>query len=328
MTVDNDGWDQKQLQLGASFLQSMEWAEFQKTQSSNYHLLEANGWSCLAIEKSNRFGKYLFAPLGPTLESASHLKACLDQLSELAKSTGADWLKIEPVAAGQSSLLVEQLRSLGAMPAIRNTEPALTRVLDLTPPVEEILAGVSQSTRSFIRKNQREAFLNFRTSTDPADVTIFVKMLETVAARKRVGFFSESYFSQQAKVLMPKGLMRLELALEANQPVAAAIIHDFGSNGSYTYAASLPEGRDTNASALLLWRAIVSAKDRGIRQFDLFGIAPDNAPSTHPWHSFSTFKKKFGGSVIERAGTWDIPLSQKYKLYRAAQKLHRRIKRH
>jgi lipid II:glycine glycyltransferase (peptidoglycan interpeptide bridge formation enzyme) len=327
MSVNQDEWDQNQLRLGASFLQSSKWAEFQESVGFKPHFLSGPGWSCLALEKTNRFGKYLFAPLGPTLQSVASFDDCLDQLVQLAKSIGADWLKLEPVSAEDLGALTHKLQARGAVRAAHDVEPALTRYLDLEPSLEAILGGVSQSTRSLIRKNQRENFLSFQTSTNPADMPVFVRMLETVATRKRVGFFSEAYFAQQAKNLMPAGLMRLELALDGKQPVAATVIHDFGTAGSYTYAASLPQARQTSASALLLWQAIANAKARGITIFDLFGIAPDDAPHSHPWHSFSTFKKKFGGRVVERAGTWDMPISNKYRLYRAAQRLQRGLKR-
>ena len=327
MAVNEAEWDQNQRRRGAHFLQSLEWAKFQQSQGSSYRLVEARGWSCLLLKRQNRFGEYLFAPYGPTIDSPAQLDDCLSRLRQIAKEVSAGWLKIEPMIGGSSLNPIHELRACGAVRAVRDVEPSLTRILDLSPPVDEILAGVSQSTRSFIRKNQRENFLTFKTSTAPSDMPAFAGLLDTVASRKGVSFFSADYFTKQAEVLMPAKMMFLELAYSGQQLVGGAVMHDFGPAGSYTYAASLPEASKLSVSALLLWQAIVNAKARGIKQLDLYGTAPEDAPASHPWYGFSSYKKKFGGQIIEHAGTWDIPMAKKYKVYRTAQSLNRRFKR-
>lgn len=327
MPNNEDQWDANQLKNGASFLQSLEWGKFQQTLGHPYHLLAGAGWSCLLLEKSNPFGKYLFAPHGPTLEHPDSLADCLEALISLAKQTGAAWLKIEPATDNNLPALLDRLSSLGAKRAIHDVQPRLTRFVDVSPNEEEVLANISQSTRSVIRKNQRDGVISFNTSTDPADMAEFSRILDTVSDRKSVSFFNKTYFTRQAEILMPANMMHLELAFHGTKLMAGAVIHDFGSTSYYTYAASLPEARPYSVSALLLWQAFVNAKARGTSQFDLFGVVPDDAPSSHPWHGFSTFKKKFGGVLVDKAGTWDIALGKKYTLYRAAQKARYSAKR-
>ena len=152
-------------------------------------------------------------------------------------------------------------------------------------------------------------------------------MLASVSKRNRVYFFPDEYFKKQAKLLMPAGVMHIELAFQDSKPIAASIIHDYGQLANYTYAASFPEARKTSASALLLWQALLNAKTRGIKKFDLHGLAPDNAPHTHPWYGFTSFKKKFGGQTVEHAGTWDIPLTSRYRLYRVSVKARAAVRK-
>ena len=328
MNSEPKQWDKQQVKRRASFLQSGPWAAFQQTVGSRPHYLTDDGWSCLLLERSTPLGKYLFAPYGPTLDSAGALDGALKQLRAYGRQAGLDWLCLEPMlTTGASGSPGTSLPKLGALPAAHNREPDLTRIINLKPPAGDILASISQSTRSFIRKNQRENFLSFKTSTEPADITIFTHMLAKVTDRKGVSFFSDDYFKKQAKALMPVGMMFLELALDNGQPVASALFHDFGKTSSYTFAASLPEARSTSASALLLWQAMLNAKQRGMEEMDLYGSAPESAPSSHPWYGFSSFKSKFGGEIVEYSGTWDIPLTGKYKLYRSAQKARRLFKR-
>ena len=324
-----ENWDKSQLALGASFLQSSFWADFQKALGKNCYFSTGDGWSCLLIERHTSMGKYLFAPYGPTLRDTSVLGECLDSLKALGKNLGATWLRIEPIAAGKHAEQLKQaLPPAGATPAVHYVDPPTTRVVDLSPSRDELLASISQSTRSLIRKNEREHSLAFSSSTNPADISEFSSMVAAVTDRKDVNFFSADYYKTQAEILMPRGAMHLELAIDQGKPVAGTVIHDYGTTSTYTYGASLPEARSTSASALLLWSAMVNAQQRGIKKLDLFGVAPENATPNHPWYGFSTFKKKFGGEVVERAGTWDIPLNKQYHVYRLANKARFSLRRH
>lgn len=321
-------WDDKQQRRGATFFQSSKWAEFQRSQSLGCELLEGTGWSCLVIIKRNRFGKYLFAPYGPTLRSPDHIADSIISLTKLARELNADWIKLEPMLEnGDMADITMFLKKHGAVRAVHDNEPAMTRVLDLSIKPEALLASVSQSTRSLIRKNKREGTLRFKTSVTPADMAGFAAMLDTVADRKGIGFFPAKYYIKQAEILMPAKMMYLEQAFFGNKLVGGAVMHDYGQVGSYTYAASLPDARNLSVSALLLWQAIANARSRGIKTMDLYGTAPEGALPSHPWYGFSTYKKKFGGRIVELSGTWDIPLTSKYRIYRSAQTVYRKIRR-
>jgi lipid II:glycine glycyltransferase (peptidoglycan interpeptide bridge formation enzyme) len=327
MDIDTAAWDKNQKVAGASFLQSSGWGQFQDAMGNKTHYLFEENWSCLLIEKKTPLGNYLFGPYGPTLKNEHSLPDAIAAMKKYARQAGFDWLTLEPFSQyAETSIIRDATKQSNARPSDHNREPDLTRILDLKPSEDEMLASISQSTRSFIRKNQREQFVTFRTSTDPADIGIFIEMLGKVTERKNIVFFSDEYFMKQADILMPSGMMYLDIALFAGKPVASAIFNDFGKTCNYTYAGSLPEARQTSASALLLWQAILNAKKRDMELMDLYGIAPDGAPSSHPWYGFSEFKKKFGGQIVERAGTWDIPLSSKYWLYRTVKSGRRAVR--
>jgi lipid II:glycine glycyltransferase (peptidoglycan interpeptide bridge formation enzyme) len=329
MNTKPQDWDDEQVKKQASYLQSGLWGELQEAIGLKPHFISGKDWSCLLIERKTPIGRYLFAPYGPTLDGLQALPACVDSIKQYARKAGFDWLTIEPYSPGADSTKIrELLKKSGAKVSDHNREPDLTRVLDLTPPPEAMLAQVSQSTRSFIRKNQREKFVSFQTSTDPADITIFTHMLSKITERKNVHFFPDEYFQKQAEVLMPAKMMFMELAVQAGRPVACALFYDYASMSSYTFAASLPEARKTSASALLLWQSMLNAKKRGNKTMDLYGIAPEGAPLSHPWAGFTSFKQKFGGEVIQHAGTWDIPLTRKYRLNRSVKSARKILKRH
>lgn len=121
--------------------------------------------------------------------------------------------------------------------------------------------------------------------------------------------------------------MRLEFAgLKPGEPVAGCVIHDYNGVASYSYAASLPEARDLGAANVLIWQSMLNAKARGNKTFDFWGIAPPDAPENHPWQGFTAFKRSFGTRDVSFSGTWDIPLSPKYKIYRARTKTILKLK--
>ena len=60
------------------------------------------------------------------------------------------------------------------------------------------------------------------------------------------------------------------------------------------------------------WRAEVGTGDE-----------PPDQPD-HPWSGFTQFKRSFGGMLLTRAGTWDLPVRPwLYRTWSAAQRLRR-----
>ena len=109
-----------------------------------------------------------------------------------------------------------------------------------------------------------------------------------------------------------------------DQPLAASICFDFGHTRYYAHSASDPDaGRRLGAGPRLLWQMIGDAKARGAATFDFWGVIPDDNPS-HPWAGFSRFKKAFGGRLLERAGTWELPVRMtRYRAYAATRRWRR-----
>ena len=56
----------------------------------------------------------------------------------------------------------------------------------------------------------------------------------------------------------------------------------------------------------------------------MFGVAPKDEKN-HKWAGFSKFKRSFGGTEITYNGTYEKPLSKKYKLLQLARKIYRKL---
>ena len=327
--LDDSAWDAKLSELDGSFLQSAAWARFQEASGLKTHRLQGKDWACMLIEHRSRLRHYLLAPYGPTLTAPSAYPKAIQTISEYANKLGVQWVRTEPTSGIMSDTPTDTYKTpsgISTKPAPKQVNPRYTRIVDISRDDEAILASISSSTRSLIRQSDKKGLLTYATSHDPKDMKLFLAMMHTVSHRNHVHFHTDDYFLKQAEVLMPTGSMRLELALHEGKPVAGIVLHVFNKVATYTYAASLPEARDLNAAALLMWHgAILNSKQQGATTLDLFGVAAPDAPPDHPWQGFSGFKRKFGGEVLQRAVTTDIPLKASYHSYRAMVKAKRRL---
>ena len=71
---------------------------------------------------------------------------------------------------------------------------------------------------------------------------------------------------------------------------------------------------------LLQWRAICDAKKAGSSYYDFYGMPPTE-DENHPMHGLYRFKTGFGGQIVHRPGSIDVPLSKLYTFYTLAEKL-------
>lgn len=304
-----------------AFTQSDYWADFQEALGKKVLRFKANGWSAICLEQSTPLGKYWFSPYGPVADNSGSLTEAINELSNKAKAAGAMWLRVEPRLAFDFSKVKKARR------APKNINPEHTTMSDLRVSEDELYLRLGKTNRQRVNKQKRDQKLFFWTSLNPVDVRTFTDMQGQVTKRTGAVFYDPSYLETQAKVLMPKEVMRLEFAgLSQGRPVAGCVIHDYGNLSSYSYAASLPEARELGAANLLIWQSMINAKNRNSRTFDFWGIAPPDAPADHPWQGFTAFKRSFGTKDITFSGTWDIPLSGKYGLYRAKTTISKSIK--
>ena len=94
-----------------------------------------------------------------------------------------------------------------------------------------------------------------------------------------------------------------------------------GDRSFYLFAGSIREEKGETKrypSYALQWAMMRDARDAGVREHDLWGIAPKNAGPDHPWYGVGLFKKGFGGRAVTWAGTWDIVVDRTLYRMRAA----------
>lgn len=87
-------------------------------------------------------------------------------------------------------------------------------------------------------------------------------------------------------------------ALDKETPVACGLFFRHGDTATSQISWANDQGRKSGAMRLVLWRAALALKERGLRTLDLGGINPTSAPGV------TEFKLGTGGQAVETVGQY------------------------
>lgn len=285
------------------FLQSEAWEKFQQTLGNTTIRQGDDGWSYLAVVECGGRLTRLYCPYGPTILSLTALDEALASLKAEAVKHGAAFVRIQPTG----SILSATEAKARNMRAITYSQPAATRIIDLSPSLEELVAGISQSKRSVVR-NYRTKGMTYRTSKDPQDIELLLPLLHDIAERNRISVHSDDYLRKQALALLPEhgSLHFIDLGGHA---ISGAFLFEDERTAYYAHAGTAAKHYKLQANTALVGELLAYAKNAGKEQFDLYGVAPTDDPN-HPWAGLSSFKESFGGEIVRYNSTYDIPLKK------------------
>lgn len=307
------------------FLQSADWGAFQ--QALGNEIIRKQGttadggtWEYLAIVERGRFSSRLYCPYGPDFSTHAALEEALASLKEEARSYLVDFVRVEP----RGDLTADTLLSLGLKPAAHNVQPPDTVVQDVRADAvseDDILARASTTRRQLYRYSLRDG-VEYRTSYDSSDMSIFLDMIHLVAKRTGIQPHEDSYFETLAAALFPRKAAGLLLSILEGEPVASLIFFTDGTAMGYAHAGSAEGHRKLSPPSGLLMHAQFFAREQGHTLLDLYGVAPKDAGKEHPWAGFTQFKESFGGMRVHYPGTWELPVSKlRYAIYNTVGKI-------
>jgi lipid II:glycine glycyltransferase (peptidoglycan interpeptide bridge formation enzyme) len=293
------------------FLQSTVWEEFQHALGNETIRRDGEGWSYLAIVEHAGGLTRLYCPYGPTAMSLENLDKALESLKTEAKKLGVAFLRVQPYPM----LLTGNDTDNRGMRGIRYSQPEATRVIDLSPSLEEIISSMSQSKRSVIRNYQNKG-LTYRMSKDSSDIEALLPLLHDIAERNRILVHDDDYIRTQAKTLIPEHGSLHFIDLDGTA-ISGAFTFEDATTVYYAHAGTAAEHYKLQANTALVGELIAYAKNLGKTTFDLYGVAPNDDPN-HPWSGVTGFKAGFGGEMVLYNQTYDIPLQKvRYHLYEA-----------
>lgn len=285
------------------FLQSDAWEKFQKSLGNKTIRREGDGWSYLAIVESGGGQTRLYCPYGPTVSSFEALDRALESLAVEARSQGATFCRVQPcgIDMGQDDTEKRSMR------AIEYSQPVATRIIDLSPSLEKIIANVSQSKRSVVR-NYRNKGMVYRISKNSDDVEKLLPLLHDIAGRNQISVHSDEYLRTQATSLLPDYASLHFIELDG-KTISGALLFEDDNTCYYAHAGTATDYYKLQANTALVGEMISYAKKNDKLWFDLYGVAPDDKKD-HPWAGLSEFKASFGGEIVHYNQTYDIPLKK------------------
>ena len=306
--IDKQRWEVGE--GSASFLQSWEWGEFQRSVGNEpIRLIGQQGERVQGLLHALPFGQqYLYLP---------HAILSTDEILAYAATQGWAFVRIDPYQP-----LPEAIQKKGI--PIRSRQPQHTLILDLQSSEQDILAGMHKKTRYNIKLAGRKGVIIH----DQKDLETFWHLMQETTARDGFASHSKSYYD--AMLALP--FVDQRTAFVEGVPVASHIFVGYGNTYTYLHGASSYAHRACMAPFLLQWSAIQYAKTHGYEDYDMWGVAPPAASGeqhhTYMWdgtHSLSgvtRYKAGFGGRPHRFGQSYDLPVNRMvYTAYRWGRKI-------
>lgn len=288
--------------------QTKTWMQFQEALGRKTFEDSGAGWSYRAVlEKSEpvlgRSSTRLYVPYGPTVKDTLALGLALKSLRELAVTQKASYIRVDPYPLFEKT----ELRKLGLLKNLRDSQPNMTWVLDLTSSEDELLMNMTSLNRRVWRR-RAEFGLNFEQDNSTKGQKDFDEFMQITGRRTSTIQRDYAYMNKLLKTFgEASGIV---FCLYGGQRLAGALFVDDLENKTryYLYAGSIEEAKKHSCSSALLCYLIFDAKEKGLKHLDFFGIIPADIKN-HPYAGYSAFKRTFGGRDVNYSGTWEMPIA-------------------
>ena len=307
------------MEMEIPITQSKAWKNLQDDLNEESIFIETESYQYLGIIKDTPVGKYLYCPYGPVANDPDSFKQALNSLIEYAKSNHLIFVRIEPFNKNyQKQLPKNAIKS-------KDLNPKETWILDLSGSEDELKARLPSRLLRYYKSSENKG-IKIKTSNNPDDIHYLLELQRALAQKKGINTFSEEYL--KTELSQPFATLYLVFHEESEPTlVAAGLVFDDMTTRYNLQGAQSEQGRKLHATGILTIRLILDAKAKGLKKFDFWGIAPENAPSDHPWKGFTDFKKTFAGQEVDHAGTYDIIIKPtKYRIYQLARKINQKRK--
>ncbi|MEK7637194.1 MAG: peptidoglycan bridge formation glycyltransferase FemA/FemB family protein [Patescibacteria group bacterium] len=305
------------------FLQSWTWGEFQ-------HVLGRPIWWLGAFDENRLVGSalvighelllrktYLYCPRGPLADRSEVARTLFVAMRSLGEKENAMYVKVDP---GIYHFADDVTQLAGKYTLGTTLQPQQTLVIDTAQSPDDLLASMHPKTRYNIRLAEKKK-VTVRWSTELQDLETFLGLMHQTAQRQGIRLHQDQYYRQLFTVLQTAGMAELILG-EYNGAVRSAhMIIWHGRTATYLHGGSDDSTKEAMVPYLLQWETIKQAHQRGVKEYDLWGIAPDDEP-THKWAGITRFKRGFSGRQIVFPLSLNAILQpQWYQAYRLAKRM-------
>ena len=211
----------------------------------------------------------------------------------------ANYLRMYKKADGSEKILLKKSPT--------DVQPPDTVLLPLYKTEEELLSAMKPKWRYNIRLAEKKSVTVKAAGAESIDS--FYKVFMETAARDRIAVHGKDYYKSLLELSSDGSHVKttLYIAEHEGETLAGIITLFTDTEAVYLYGASSDNKRNLMPAYLLQWTAIQDAKKFGSKVYDFYGIPPTD-DEHHPMHGLYRFKTGFGGTVIHRAGSLDMPV--------------------
>lgn len=306
--VDSVGGDHVQTTRWATVKSEVGWTSERVVVRREGELI---GGCQLLLRRLSPFGTVAYASRGPVIVDAEpgRIDAVLEAVRELAIHERLLLLKVQPPITGSD--LVPPLEQGGFVASGLATAPSATVRLDLSGPLEGLLAAMRPGARSNIGKARRKG-VTVRTGTS-ADLAPFVALVQATGRRQGFSPYPARYYEAMWHNFAADGRAVLFLAEHQGRTLSAALLIAWGDVVTYKMGGWSGERTNLHPNELLHWTGIEWARGAGYRWYDLEGINDEvgraivegRDPGPAARQGVTHFKLGFGGEVVIAPSAYD-----------------------
>ena len=293
-----------------AYFQAWEWGDIEKAEgrkvwrvcSTNEQVMGI----CQIVKIEARRGTFLHLRHGPVLRDWNNVgvfDAIISFAKEIARKENASFIRISPLLDPAMSAFFQEHGFRKA--PVHTMDAELVSVIDLSKTDDELLRNMRKTTRNLIRRGIKDGV----TVEESNDIQTCMSLYRKTSERH--DFVPHTAITAEFEEYRKRGAAELLIASYQSRHLAAAIVIDYNGQSMYRHGASIPS--KIPAAYVLQWEAMLRAKKRGMREYNLYGIA-DTDSTTHPWWGLTVFKKGFGGTTRQYLHAHDLPLTMLYWL--------------
>ncbi len=233
--------------------------------------------------------------------AAPVLDALVRTLLRAAASAGAlelGWV-LPPMAGSRSTITAHRPLPLLSLGVSLGHVPG--PVVDLSLSEDQLLASLGATTRTRIRRSRSES-LEILAPKDAAESVRRLTEFRAGAAIAFAGFEAPelAFDAVCSHLLVSSGaggaepIAHLTCIARDGEPLSAVVTCESNGAAYYLLAFNTEVGRAADTNRLALWHAMLQARARGVRWFQLGSLDFGDGKAA----AISAFKRQFGGSVI------------------------------
>jgi lipid II:glycine glycyltransferase (peptidoglycan interpeptide bridge formation enzyme) len=229
---------------------------------------------------------------------ADYFFQLIDAIAAIAKGENSIFWKIE----FKNNTLISNIQY--PISLSNPLQPRETFLINLNQTDDQLLKSMKPKTRYNIKLAQKKG-VTARWSKGIADIGVFYNLLLKTSARQKIKLHPKAHYQNILKILGKEDAAALIIAEFKGKVIAANLITFYGDTAIYLHGGTDGANREVMAPHLLQWEAILKAKQRKCKFYDLGGCAVKFG-KVGEWAGITRFKSGFGGELAQFGQTYDV----------------------